>query len=102
MIKSNSNNGNKKLVATFLPHGKRSEKITIKGKVAKTLIALITKKKKGCTALEISSWAFRLSSYIHILRTKYFFNIITQKEPHKGGWHARYFLIDVIKIIKKK
>jgi len=103
ILKFNSNNRNKKLTATFsLQKSSATKTITLKGQTAKTLIALIKAKQKGCTALEISSWALRLSGYIHILRTKYCLNIITKKEPHNGGFHGRYFLLDEVDILESK
>ncbi len=103
ILKSNSNNRNKKLTATFsLQNSGATKTITLKGQTAKTLIALIKAKQKGCTALEISSWALRLSGYIHILRTKYRLNIVTKKEPHDGGSHGRYFLLDEVDILESK
>jgi len=101
MIKFNSHNRNKKLTATFsLQKSGTTKTIALKGQTAKTLIALIKAKQKGCTALEISIWALRLSGYIHILRTKYCLNILTKKEPHDGGSHGRYFLLDEVDILE--
>lgn len=57
-----------------------------------TLKALVEAGDRGTTALEISSWALRLSHYIFILRTKYGLDIETRDEPHDGGTHGRYFL----------
>lgn len=62
------------------------------GQVARTLLHLTTAGEKGITALEVSSWAFRLASYVFILRHKHGLKIETQHEEHNGGWHARYVL----------
>lgn len=72
------------------------------GQQARTLKALIECKNQGITSLSISSWALRLSAYIHILRTKHFLNISTISEPHEGGMHGRYFLHDDISIINEE
>jgi hypothetical protein len=49
--------------------------------------------------LEVSSWAFRLAAYIHLLRTEYGLDIATVSEPHEGGKHARYFLRDDVRLV---
>ncbi len=85
----------------FRPEG--DEIITLQGQYARTLFHLIQAGKKGITALEISSWALRLSHYIFILRTEYFLEIEMVREPHGGpageGWHGRYFLHTSVKIL---
>ena len=72
------------------------------GQQARTLKALIEYKNQGITSLSISSWALRLSAYIHILRTKHFLNISTISEPLEGGMHGRYFLDDDVSIINEE
>lgn len=62
------------------------------GQVARTLLSLKKAGGQGITALEVSSWAFRLASYVFILRRDYKLTIETRKEEHSGGWHARYIL----------
>lgn len=76
------------------------------GRYAQTLQALAHAGDKGVTALEISSWALRLSHYIDILRKddRYHLNIETQLEEHEfhgmgPGRHARYFLRTPIEIV---
>lgn len=58
----------------------------------RALAALINAGSQGITALEISSWAYRLGAYVHILRHDYGLAIETLREPHDGGWHGRYVL----------
>ncbi|WP_156874158.1 winged helix domain-containing protein [Sphingorhabdus lutea] len=72
------------------------------GQNARTLSALINSGKAGVTALELSSWAFRLGSYIHTLRSQYGLDIITIKETHNelGDWHARYVLNCDVQILE--
>ena len=70
--------------------------------VARTIVALIKAQERGITALEMSSWAFRLGAYVHILKRDYGLHIQTLKEKHKHGWHGRYVLhtrVEIIKII---
>lgn len=64
----------------------------VSGQTARTLAALVAANSKGITALEVSSWAYRLGAYIYILRRKYGLNIVMRKEKHIGGWHGRYML----------
>jgi hypothetical protein len=69
----------------------------ITGQKLRTLNALIDAGDKGITALSVSSWAFRLASYIYDLRHDHGLEIQTIDEPHEGGFHARYRLISNIK-----
>lgn len=64
-----------------------------------TLIALSENLKSGITALDMGTWAYRLSGYIHILRHDYNMDIETKFEPHDGGEHGRYFLHTPIEIL---
>lgn len=74
---------------------------TVKGKTAKTLLALVKSQGKGITALELSNtWAVRLSAYIYNLRHKNGLEIRMYKESHPDGWHGRYILRTPIKIIE--
>lgn len=84
--------------------GKRNENtgvITAKT-VAKTLCCLVDAGADGVTALEISSWAFRLGAYIHILREDYGLDIEMVREDHEGGWHGRYILHTPVTILEAK
>lgn len=98
------NTKNNKKSSIVFRHYKKDKEIYhhINGKVAKSLTALIMSGNSGITALEVSSWAFRLAAYIHILRTKYDIDIVTIDEPHDGGIHGRYILKDKVDIIHKK
>lgn len=58
----------------------------------RALAALIKAGSQGVTALELSSWAYRLGAYGHTLRHDYGLAIETLREPHDGGWHGRYVL----------
>lgn len=74
---------------------------TIEGRrVAQTLIALKIAGSQGITAAEVSCWAYRLASYVHKLRHEYGLDIVTHKEEHEGGWHARYEMLSDITIIE--
>ncbi|MCF6217020.1 MAG: hypothetical protein L3J58_12725 [Emcibacter sp.] len=94
----------KRLKLTFqISRPEGTEITTLQGQYSRTLSALIKGGKSGVTALEISSWALRLSHYIFILRTEYFLEIEMVREPHGGpageGWHGRYFLHTSVKIL---
>ncbi|WP_411290783.1 hypothetical protein [Sphingorhabdus sp.] len=65
----------------------------------RALAALISAGSKGVTALELSSWAYRLGAYVHTLRHDYGLEIETLREPHDGGWHGRYVLHTPCQII---
>ena len=81
---------------------KRGEEKTYfaKGRVGQSLIWLLHKGRDGVTAQEISSWALRLGAYVFLLRHDYNLNIITIREPHDGGYHARYVLKDDVEIVR--
>jgi hypothetical protein len=100
MLNLNITKNNKKLSKRFKIY-KNDKEIyhNINGKVAKSLICLIVAGNTGITVLSVSSWAFRLAAYIHILRSKYDIDIITIDEPHDGGTHGRYILKDKVEII---
>ena len=65
----------------------------------RALVALINAGCCGVTALELSSWAYRLGAYVHTLRHDYGLEIETLREPHDGGWHGRYVLHTPCQII---
>jgi hypothetical protein len=73
---------------------------TVTGQTAKALQALVKAKEHGITALEVSSWAYRLGAYIHILRHEFNLDIRTDKEEHPNGWHARYVLLTPVDIVE--
>jgi hypothetical protein len=58
----------------------------------RALAALIRTGSVGVTALELSSWAYRLGAYVQTLRHDHGLAIETLREPHDGGWHGRYVL----------
>lgn len=73
----------------------------VRGQVARTITALANAGKEGVTALEVSSWAYRLSAYIHDLRSdRYNLDINMDPEEHEGGWHGRYVLITPVEILE--
>ncbi len=67
--------------------------ISLTGQLARTLIALVQAGRHGVTALEMSTWAYRLGAYVHNLRHDYGLEIETRREEHPNGWHARYVLL---------
>ncbi len=101
MININSSNGNKKLCATFkLIKNDQEIMFRLCGQKCRSLIALIKSNNEGITSLEVSCWAFRLAAYICELRHKFDLNIVTKDEPHDGGYHARYHLLDKVEILE--
>lgn len=80
--------------------------ITVTGRYAQALKALIDAGPRGITALEISSWALRLSHYIHILRKddRFRLDIETINEEHEvdgmgPGIHGRYVLKSRVELL---
>lgn len=71
------------------PDGRR---FIVTGQLARALRALVAAGSAGCTALEVSSWAYRFGAYVHTLRHQFGLVIETRHEPHDGGWHGRYVL----------
>ncbi len=69
---------------------------TVIGQTAKALAALVAAGARGITALEVSSWAYRLGAYVHVLRHRHGLAIELRKEPHEGGWHGRYVLRSIV------
>jgi hypothetical protein len=69
---------------------------TVTGQTAKALASLMVAGKRGITALEVNSWAYRLGAYVHQLRHQHGLAIETQREPHEGGWHGRYVLRSIV------
>ncbi len=89
----------KRVTVLFQKAGAENPKFA-KTRVGQTILWLVYSGEKGITALEVSSWAFRLADYIHTLRHDYGLNIITIKEAHDGGHHGRYILRDAVKILQ--
>jgi len=79
------------------PDGFRT--IIVTGQTARALLALVEAGSKGCTALELSSWALRLAAYTHTLRHDHGLSITTEHEGHDGGWHGRHSLLDHVTVI---
>ncbi len=73
------------------------QRISVGGQELRTLLALVAAGDNGITALEISSWAYRLAAYCHELR-RLGVPISTSREPHEGGWHGRYRLEGKVKL----
>ena len=74
--------------------------VTVTGQTARTLLALVKAGAAGVTALEVASWAFRLSHYVLVLRRRHRLAIPMQWEAHEGGKHGRYFLRSTVTIIE--
>jgi len=79
--------------------------IRLVGRFAQTAEALIKAGPRGVTALDLSSWAVRLSHYIFILRKDYGVDITTKMEPHDGpfpGRHGRYVLKSPLHLVEER
>lgn len=73
---------------------------TVSGQTPRTLLALVKAGAAGVTALEVASWAFRLSHYVMALRHRHRLAIPMQWEAHEGGKHGRYVLRSTVTIIE--
>ena len=92
----NGNKGKQNALTVDTPAGR----IAISARQQRrALAALIDAGSQGVTALELSSWAYRLGAYVHTLRHDYGLAIETLREPHDGGWHGRYVLHTPCQII---
>lgn len=80
--------------------GPEGQPFTVTGQVARTLLALVKAGAAGVTALEIASWAFRVSHYVMVLRHKHRLEIPMIWEAHEGGKHGRYVLQSTVTIIE--
>jgi len=97
---TNKTDSTKTILLQYAKDGQDTEVLVKAPTLVKTLKALFKAKRKGITALELSNtWALRLGAYVFQLRHDYGLHIITQREMHDGGWHARYVLITPVTII---
>lgn len=76
--------------------------IRANGREAQALIALVDAGATGITSLDMgrAGWAIRLAAYIGDLR-KMGVPIVTEREAHDGGNHARYKLVGAVQIIER-
>ena len=92
-----------KFLARFRIAGE--EKIhQVEGQEARTLLALASAGAAGVTALEISTWALRVSHYVFKLRGHGLL-VDMEREPHHGpvpGRHGRYRLRTAIQILHRE
>jgi hypothetical protein len=75
----------------------------VKGKEARTLLALLKAGERGVSVLDARRWALRLAAYIFELRGKGLV-IETARERHSGrdpGWHGRYTLRSKIELVEQ-
>jgi hypothetical protein len=70
-----------------------------RGQTAKALLALMAAGPRGCTALEVATWAYRFAAYCHDLRRNHGLAIRCDREDHPGGWHGRHVLETPVEII---
>jgi len=70
----------------------------VSGQTAKALLALVEAGPKGCTAMEVATWAYRFAAYCHDLIHAHGLRIVTEREEHPGGWHGRHILLDHVTI----
>jgi hypothetical protein len=71
----------------------------VRGQSPRTLLALVEAGGRGVTALECSTWAFRLAAYCYDLRRDHGLVIRCDREEHPGGWHGRHVLETPVEIV---
>jgi hypothetical protein len=69
------------------------------GQTARALLALVDAGARGVTALECSTWAYRLAAYCYDLRRDHGLAIRCDREEHPGGWHGRHVLESAVEIV---
>jgi hypothetical protein len=84
-----------RLKVAFEADGRMRE---VQGQCARALMALVAAGPEGVTAQEVASWSFRLAAYVHDLRRKHGLVVVTEREPHPGGWHGRHILLTPVRI----
>ncbi len=91
------------IVAAFALVEGEERPFVVTGQKAYALVELAGAGEAGLTALEAGTWAFRLASYVHLLRTENGLHIETVREEHSTasggkGHHARYVLRSPVRI----
>jgi len=74
-------------ISVLLPDGSTFQ---LRGKAAQIMRVLAA--GAGITSLDVWRITTRLSSFVHHFRHRYGVCIISNREPHEGGWHSRYRL----------
>lgn len=92
--------GSKKLSVKFALTNHLTTKTAV-GREAETLLALVNAGPRGITSLETfkAGWAVRLGAYVFDLKAMGV-QIVTARENHEGGNHARYSLASPVTIIE--
>ena len=86
-----------KVAARILPDG---QPFSCTGQEAKTLLLLLQKGAAGVEAYDFRGGPpFRLPAYCHSLIKHKGLHIETQRVKHDGGWHGRFVLHTLVKII---
>lgn len=90
-----------KLIIQYIDNNKIITRTITASKPIRAVKALIRTGSRGITALELSNtWALRLADYVFNLRHQHGLDIITMREEHRNGWHARYVLKTKVTIIE--
>lgn len=90
----------RRLLVTFaVTENSRDIEYQVRGKTARTLIALIEAKGEGVTGQE-TSLTFPLATHVLELQRHYGLSIRAEQEEHPHGWHARYVLETPVRILR--
>lgn len=83
--------------ARLICHPANAAPFVVSGKTARVLRLLATR-RGGITPLDCVPWSLRLASIVHQLRLRRGLEILTEFEPHEGGFHARYICAEPLKV----
>lgn len=92
----------RKIISAIVYEPSGPRRIIVRGQTARALDALVKAGPKGCTALEVSTWALRFAAYCHDLIHKHGLAIRTDREEHPGGWHGRHVLESRVVIVSEE
>jgi len=91
---------NGRIVVTALVHGASQNRvIEVRGQTARAVLALVEAGKRGVTALECSTWGYRLAAYCYDPRRDHGLAVRCDREEHPGGWHGRHVLDTPVEIV---
>ena len=80
--------------------GPDDQPFTVSGQVARVLLALLEASEAGITPLARETWSLRLWDHVRKLKNRCSLVIVTLREKHDEGCHARYILWSTVTIVE--
>ena len=80
--------------------GPDDQPLTVSGQVARVLLALVEAGEVGITPLARETWSLRLWDHVRKLKNRCSLVIVTLREKHDEGCHARYILRSTVTIVE--